>query len=71
MGLPLVERLVDGLQEDTGWGRLEEEAAAKVLDEAVAVAAAAWVSLQVFVLLSCLLLDPRASTSLGAIPGLT
>ena len=64
MGLLLVERLLDGLQEDIGWGKLEEETAAKVLDEAVAVAA--WVFLQVVVLLLFLVLDPRASNSLGA-----
>ena len=34
MGLLLLERLLDDLQEDTGWGKLEEEAAVKVLDEA-------------------------------------
>ena len=66
-----MERLLHDLQEDTGWGMPEEEAAAKVLDEAVAVAAAAWVFLQVCVLLSCLVLDPRASSSLDTIPGLT
>ena len=67
MGLLLAERLLNGLHEDTARGRLEEVAAAKVLDDAVAVAE--WVFLQVVVLLPCLLLDPRVRSTLGRFQG--